>query len=105
MMRNSKTAVRLMAPKGRPPNECPKCRTRVVRPSLLVPEEAAAFADASRRATLEGARYAHEKLALDLRAAKALPFHITRTKSICQRCKSQLSGANSVSATCHSAKL
>jgi hypothetical protein len=72
---------------------------------LLVPEEAAAFADASRRATLEGARYAHEKLALDLRGVKALAFHIIKTKGICHQCKSQLSGANSVSATCHSAKL
>jgi hypothetical protein len=78
--RKSKAAVRLIAPRGRPHIECPKCRATVVWPSKLTPTEASAFAEVSRRSTLDGARYAHEKLGLDLREAKALAFHVTRTK-------------------------
>src|ERR1022692_811689 len=105
MSRNAMADVRLIEPRGRPHIECPKCRVSVVWPSSLTASEAAAFADVTRRRTLDGARYAVEKLGLDMREAKALAYRVTRTKGICHRCKSQVIGSESVCTKCRSANL
>jgi len=59
----------------------------------------------TRTGVLEGMRYAHEKLRMDLREAKALALHITRTKGFCHRCGSVIQGSESVCAGCNSANL
>lgn len=97
--------MRLMEPSGRPHIECPKCRTYVVWPSGFTAEQKAALAVLVRSGTLEGFRYAHEALGLDLREAKALSYHITRSKGICHRCKSEIAGQETVCTKCQSANL
>jgi hypothetical protein len=105
MARNARSYPQLIEPKGRPHLECPKCRTCVVWPESLTPAGAAALADVVRTDTSEGARFAHQKLGLDLREAKALALHITSTKGVCHRCKSQVIGSESVCTKCRSANL
>jgi hypothetical protein len=105
MVRKPRTYPRLIEPKGRPHLECPKCHVCVVWPDALTLAQAAAFADVARRSRLEGAQYAHQKLGLDLREAKALAMHVIRTKGTCHRCESQVIGPESVCAKCRSVNL
>jgi hypothetical protein len=76
-----------------------------VWPEGITSAEAAAFANVSRRSRVKGARYAHEKLRLELRAAKVLALHVTSAKGVCHRCLSQVSGMESVCTKCCSANL
>jgi hypothetical protein len=105
MTPNSQADVRIIEPRGRPHIECPKCRTCVVWPVSFSASEATAFAEITRRSTSDGARYAVEKFGLDLREAKALAIHVTRTKGVCHRCKSLVIGSESVCTKCRSVNL
>jgi hypothetical protein len=105
MVRKPKSYPRLIEPKGRPHLECPKCHVCVVWPDGLTAMAAVSFAEVTRGDTLEGARYAHEELRLDLREAKVLAMHVTRTKGVCHRCGSPVTSPESVCSKCRSANL
>jgi hypothetical protein len=96
---------RLIEPRGRPHIECPRCRTCVVWPESLLPEQAAIFAKAVRASALEGANIAHTELGLDLRESKSLVFHVTKRRGFCHRCEAPVSGIESVCTKCRSANL
>lgn len=97
--------MRLIEPDGRPHIECPKCRTCVVWPGSLTLAQAAAFAELVRSDSLAGARHAHEHLGLGIREAKALTFHVTKSRGMCHRCGTAVEGAESVCVKCRSANL
>jgi hypothetical protein len=72
--------------KGRTHIDCPKCRTTVVWLSKLTRLEVSTFG-------------------LELREAKALAFHITRSQGVCHRCTAQVIGSEPVCSKCRSANL
>jgi hypothetical protein len=85
--------------------QCPRCGARLAWPSSLTNDQAAAIAALTRANALDGARYAHEKLGLELTDAKAISFHITRQRGMCHRCHSAIAGSESVCAKCNSLNL
>src|SRR5262245_4982770 len=95
----------LIQPKGRPHIVCPKCKTNVVWPLGLSAEEKQELADEVRSGPLNGTRWAHSRLGLDLREAKALSLHITREHGKCHRCGTAVKGEVSVCRKCRSANL
>jgi ribosomal protein L40E len=103
-VRTRKNMIRLIEPNGRPHIECPKCGVCVVWPTDLSADQAE-LAAIDRSDRVQGARYAHERLGLGLREAKALSLHITRTKGACHRCGTKISGRIEICRKCNSANL
>jgi uncharacterized OB-fold protein len=95
----------LIEPKDRPYIACPKCGQNVVWPEELAAHRRKELAAVSRRSRLEGVKFAHSILALDLREAKALALHVTNEGHRCHRCGSPVVGELSVCTTCRSANL
>jgi hypothetical protein len=69
----------LIEPNGRPHIFCPKCRTNVVWPSSLSPEDKSKIAAEVRESPLAAVKLNHEHFGLNLREAKALAFHVTKS--------------------------
>ena len=103
--RLGKKSIRLIEPNGRPHIECPRCGVCVVWPPDLSTELAAELARIDRTDRVAGARYAHERIGLGLREAKALSLHVTRSKGACHRCKSPISERIGICQKCQSANL
>jgi hypothetical protein len=67
--------------------------------------QTSAFATLKRSNALEAARFAHEKLGLEMTQAKALSYHITREPGACHRCSSAVAKSELICASCRSANL
>jgi hypothetical protein len=83
-------------PGDRPQIVCRKCGATVVWPKDLSPTLAPEFASITRESRLKGAEFAHSRLGLGLREAKALPLHVTEVPGICRRCRSRVPKGESV---------
>jgi hypothetical protein len=83
----------LIEPNGRPHIFCSKCKANVVWPASLSSEEKSRFAAEARESPLAAVKLTHERLGLNLREAKALAFHVTRSVAnaiaVTDRCKAK----------------
>jgi Zn finger protein HypA/HybF involved in hydrogenase expression len=95
----------LIEPNGRPYVFCPKCKTNVVLPPSLSPEEKSTIAAEVRASPVAAVKLNHERFGLNLREAKALAFHVTKKRGECYRCHRPLQDEVSICEQCHSANL
>jgi len=95
----------LIEPNGRPHIFCPKCRTNVVWPSSLSPEDKSKIAAEVRESPLAAVKLNHEHFGLNLREAKALAFHVTKKRGECHRCHRPLQEEVSICGQCRSTNL
>jgi Zn finger protein HypA/HybF involved in hydrogenase expression len=77
----------------------------VAWPSSLSPEERARIAVEVRWNPLSAVKLIHGQFGFDLRDAKALAFHITRSAGECHRCHGALESKVSICPRCQSANL
>ena len=95
----------LIEPNGRPYVFCPKCKTNVIWPPSLSPEEKSTIAAEVRASPLAAVKLNHERFGLNLREAKALAFHVTKKRGECHRCHRSLQDEVSICGQCRSANL
>jgi hypothetical protein len=103
--RKARAGASLIEPNGRPHIECLRCGVLVVWPEALSPDAASEMARTCRVSRVEGARYAHDRLGLGLREAKALSLHVTFEPNRCHWCGSHIDEVATICSQCSSANL